>query len=143
MINAVKNTINHILSKPKTLFLIDGLGAMLTAFLLFVVLRNFNEYFGMPKLILTYLSIIAMCFCIYATTCFFFLKGNWIPFIKVISYANLLYCMLTILLLICYYPMLTTIGLIYFLIEVAIILVLTSVEFKVATTLQQKAQNTT
>jgi len=128
----LKNIINYLAGRPKTLFLIDGLGAMLTAFLLFVVLRNFNEYFGMPKTILTYLSGIAACFCIYSTTCFFFLTRYWTAFISGISIANLLYCILTMGLLIIYYPQLTIIGTTYFLLEIAIIIGLIYVEFNVA-----------
>jgi hypothetical protein len=114
------------------LFLIDSIGALTTAFLLFV-LRNFNEYFGMPESILTYLSVIAVFFCIYSTTCFFVIKANWILFIKIISIANLLYCVLTIGLVIFYNPQLTTIGTAYFLGEIAIIIGLVYIELKVAT----------
>ena len=74
MIPAVRKTISQLAHKPQKLFLIDSLGAMLTAFFLFVVLKNFNEYFGMPQKILTYLSVIAAFFCIYSATCFFLLK---------------------------------------------------------------------
>ncbi|HMR83537.1 MAG TPA: hypothetical protein PKE30_10410 [Niabella sp.] len=124
--------INYFVNKPKTLFLIDSLGAMLTAFLLLAVLRNFNEYFGMPVVILTYLSIIAMLFCIYSAICFFFLKKNWTPFIKAIGYANLLYCILTAGLLMVYYSILTVLGIAYFLVEIAVVCLLVYIEFKVA-----------
>jgi len=134
MIKAVRKVVNYLAGNPKTLFLIDSLGAMLTTFFLFVVLRNFNEYFGMPKTILSYLSAIAACFCIYSTACFLFLKNCWTPYIKGISFANLFYCVLTIGLLLVYYPLLTIIGAIYFLLEIAIICGLVYVELKVATT---------
>ena len=124
--------INFFTEKQKTLFLIDGIGAIMTAFFLFVVMRQFNEYFGMPKTVLTYLSVIAVCFFIYSTTCFLFLKGRWTPFIRLIGIANLLYCALTIGLLFKYYPLLTIIGTVYFLIEIVIISGLSYIELKVA-----------
>lgn len=134
----VRKTINQLARKPKKLFLIDSLGAMFTTFFLFVVLKNFNEYFGIPQTILTYLSIIAALFCIYSATCFFFLKEHWIPFIRTISVANLLYSILTTGLLIIYHPAFTIIGITYFLMEIAAICVLVYIELNVATVIKQK-----
>lgn len=138
MTNSVRNTINYLAGKPKTLFLIDSLGALLTAFFLFIVLRNFNEYFGMPKTILIYLAGIAACFCIYSTCCFFFLTKYWTPFINGISVANLLFCTATMALLIIYYAQLTIIGTTYFLLEIAIILGIVYLEFNVAKTIKKR-----
>jgi hypothetical protein len=128
----INKLINHLAEKPKTLFLIDSLGAILTAFFLFVVMRQFNGYFGMPKTVLTYLSVIAVCFCIYSYACFLYLNALWTPYIRLIGIANLLYCALIFVLLIKYYSLLTIIGITYFLIEIAIICVLCYVELKVA-----------
>ena len=138
MFNTVKDIINHLIRKPKTLFLIDSIGALLTTFSLFVILRNFNEYFGIPKTTLTYLSTIAACLCIYSTTCFFFLKDNWTPFIIGISIANLLYCILTIGLITFNYPLLTFIGTTYFLAEIIIVCGLVYIELNVATAIKKK-----
>jgi len=131
MIKATRQIIHYFAKKPRNLFLTDSLGALLTTFLLFVVLRNFPEHFGMPKLVLTYLSGIAACLCLYSTVCFYFLKDNWTPFIRGISIANLLYCMLTMGLLFIYFPQLTIIGLLYFLMEIVIILGLVFIEGQV------------
>ena len=128
----INKLINHLTENPKTLFLIDSLGAMLTAFFLFVIMRLFNEYFGMPKTVFTYLFVIAICFCIYSATCFLFLKRHWTPFIRFISIANLLYCTLIIGLLIKYYPLLTKIETTYFLIEIIVICGLSYIELNVA-----------
>ncbi len=127
----VKDIIKHFTENPKTMFLLDSLGAMLTAFFLFVILKYFKEYVGMPQTALTYLSIIATCFFIYSTACFCFLKENWAPFIRVISIANLLYCILTMLLIIVYYPTLTAIGILYFLTEIILVCGLVYIELSV------------
>jgi hypothetical protein len=132
MIKNINDIIYYLTEKPKTLFLIDSLGAMLTAFFLFVVLRNFNEYFGMPITILTYLSVIAVCFSIYSIACYFFLKENWTSLIRVIGISNLLYCVLTMGLLLVYFPMLSIGGIIYFSVESIIICGLVYIELKVA-----------
>lgn len=128
----VNKIINNFVDNPKQLFLIDSLGAMLTGLILFVIMRQPKEYFGMTKTALTYLSFVATCFCIYSCACFLFLKGRWTPFVKLIGIVNLLYCASTIVLLIKYYAALTTIGSIYFLIEIAIICLLSYVELSVA-----------
>ena len=137
MNKTVSKIIKQLSSEPKKMFLIDSIGALTTAFLLFVVLRIFNEYFGMPERILTYLSVIAVFFCIYSTTCFFVIKTNWTTFIKGISIANLLYCVLTIGLVIFYNPQLTTIGTAYFIGEIAIIIGLVCIELNVATEIKK------
>jgi cation transport ATPase len=134
----VRDTINYLAGKPNILFLIDGLGAMLTAVCLMLVLRNFNEYFGMPKTILTWLSCIAACFCIYSIACYFFLTNYWTPFINGIMFANLLYCVVTTGLLIIYYPQLKIIGAAYFLLEIALIFGLVYLELNVAVAIKKK-----
>jgi hypothetical protein len=137
----MKNTISKIIKQlslmPKKLFLIDSLGALVTAFFLFIVLKDFNEYFGMPITILNYLSSIAACLCIYSITCFVIIKKNWIPFIRIISTANILYCILTIGLIILYQSQLTIFGKAYFLGEIAIILGLVYIELNVATSIKK------
>lgn len=138
MTKKIKKLIYILAEKQKTIFLIDSLGAILTSFFLFVIMRQFNEYFGMPETILTSLSILAICFSIYSMACFLFLKGSPTPFIRIIGIANLLYCSLTILLLIKHFALLTIIGTIYFLIEIVIILGLSYIELHVARELKKK-----
>lgn len=132
MNKSIKKLIDQLSKKPKTLFLSDSLGAFFTAFFLFVVMRNLNQYFGMPTTIITYLAITASLFCIYSATCFLFLKECWALCIKSIGIANLLYCGLTIGLLIKYYSSLTVLGTTYFLLELLIIYGLSYIELKVA-----------
>jgi len=132
VISIVRNITGYLAGKPRLVFLVDSTGSLLTAFFLFAVLRTFNPYVGMPETILTYLSAIAACLFIYSITCFLFLKANWTLFIRVISIANLLYCLLTTWLLIIYYPLLTIAGITYFTAEITIICGLVYIELKVA-----------
>lgn len=128
----IQKLINHFTEKQKTLFLIDGIGAFVTALSLFVIAQRFNDYFGMPKNTLTYLSVIAVCFGIYSISCAMFLKGKFTPFIRVIAFANIVYCALTTGFIINNYSTLTLIGKTYFLIETLIIGILSYVELSVA-----------
>jgi len=137
MIHTFRKIIKPLSINPKKLFLIDSIGALLSAFFLFVVLRNFNEYFGMSKSILTYLSAIAACLCIYSTLCFLILKDNCIPFILGLGIANLLYCIFTIGLIVFNDPLITIIGTIYFLLEIGSVCGLVCIELHVATTIKK------
>jgi hypothetical protein len=133
--------VNKLTSTPKRLFLIDGFGAFLTAFLLFAILRTFNEYIGMPMTTLNFLSIIALIFSVYSFCCFFLVNNNWRPFLRAISIANLLYCCLTAGLVIYNYPRLTILGLTYFFLEIVVICVLVFVEVNVLTASNRKRHN--
>lgn len=115
----------------KGLFLIDGLGAFITSFFLFAILRTFNEYFGMPQKILSILSIIALLFCFYSVCCFFLVNKKWERFLQVIIIANIFYCFLTSALVLYYYPQLTVAGVIYFFLEILIICGLVFIEINV------------
>ena len=115
---------------PKKIFLVDGVGAFLTAFILYVIMNRYNEYFGIPQTTLTCLCVIALVFSLYSITCFFTLKGKWQPFLKAIIAANLLYCCLTAGLVLYSYSNLMALGVAYFSIETMIILGLVFIEFK-------------
>lgn len=138
MNTTLNKIINHLTEKTDKLFLIDSLGAFLTAFFLFVIMRPFNEYFGMPKTILNNLSLTAICFWAYSTTCLVFHKGLSPTFITIIGCANLLYCVWIALLLIKYFNQLSNIGVLYFFIELVIIICLSLIELKVASEVKKK-----
>ena len=121
-----------MVEKPKQLFLMDSLGASLTGLLQFIIIRQLSAYVGMPKVALNSLFFIAIGFCIYSAVCFLFLRERWKIFIRLIGVANLLYCALTMALLIRHYSLLTTIGITYFLIEIAIVCGISCVELSVA-----------
>ncbi|WP_296618744.1 hypothetical protein [Marivirga sp.] len=123
--------INKYLSSPSKIFLVDGLGAFFTALIIGIVFTNFQEYIGMPIEILISLALMAVIFCLYSLSCFFFLKGNWKPFLKTIAIANLLYCILTTVLIILLFHQLTVLGLIYFIGEIIVIGVLVYFEFSI------------
>ena len=116
----------------KRLFLMDALGAVVSAFFLGVVLVRFNELVGMPVYILKILAVIPCFFIVYSFCCYFFLKSNWRPFLKVIAIANSMYCLTTICLVIYHYLDLTPLGISYFVVEIIVIGVLVSIELRTA-----------
>lgn len=117
----MKESIQQFLAKPKNIFLIDAVGALITFALLFLVLRPFNAFFGLSKATLEYLSLLALTFSIYSFTCFFLAKNKWKLYLKIICTANILYCILTFGILLSNYKSISIFGIIYFLGEIVVI----------------------
>lgn len=120
------------LPNPRKMLLMDGLGALASATLLGVLLVNFNSYIGMPVKVLHQLAAVAGIFAVYSFTSYMLVKENTRSYLKAIAIANLLYCCLTVGLTIYFSGELTTLGLIYFIGEVLLILALVYVELKIA-----------
>lgn len=117
---------------PKTLFLLDGLGALLSAFLLGVVLVRLETVFGMPRQVLYPLSFIAFVFAVYSFLNYLRFPVNWRARLKAIAIANLLYCCLTVGLMIYFRQALTLLGWLYFVLEIVVVTILATFELKLA-----------
>ncbi len=122
--------LNKITSTPKLVFLLDCLGALLSAFLLGVALPSFEPIFGMPRQILYGLAALACLFAIYSFWNYRWFKENWRPYLRGIAIVNLLYCGLTAALVVYFRQELTKWGLLYFLQEMVVIMVVVMIEFK-------------
>jgi hypothetical protein len=127
--------ISFFAKNPRKLFLMDSLGAFLTTVMLFMVLPNMKTYFGMPRITLENLALIAFCFALYSISCFLFLKKNWSFYLRIIAYANISYCCLTLFLLIVLHAQITKFDWMYFFGEIAIVLSLVALELKVVKSL--------
>lgn len=112
------------MQNPHNLFLIDGLGAVLSALSLGLLLPYFNMYIGMPSNILHFLALPAVVFAVYSLSCYFLKVERWRPFLRAVAIANLLYCCLTIFLMGSNGLTITSLGVGYFFLEIMVILVL-------------------
>lgn len=117
---------------PRTFFLIDAVGALLSALMLGLVLTQLEHVFGMPRRLLQPLAIIAVIFAGYSAACYWVRPNNWKLFLRIIATANLLYCCLTAGLVISVFPQISTFGWVYFISEIAIIVVLAIAELSKA-----------
>lgn len=122
--------INFIEHDPRRVFLIDALGALLTALSLSFVLVPLETYFGMPDSSLYLLSAIAFCLFIYSLSCYKFVKSHFKPFLATLVVINSLYCFISIGFVLKAYTLLTSLGKAYFLLEIIIIATLIRVEWK-------------
>ena len=115
---------------PKKLFLIDGFGAILSAFLLGVVLVKFEEIFGIPTSVLYFLATIPIFFVIYDVFCYQkHLKIGLL--LKGIAALNILYCCISIGLISCHFSSITILGWTYIIVEIILVSFLAMIEFRV------------
>lgn len=125
---------------PKKLFLIDGIGAILSAFLLGIVLVKLERFFEIPASTLYLLAVLPICFALYDGYCY--RKGNdkIAQSLKTIAVMNLLYCCLSFGFMVYHFEILTNLGCVYLLIEILIVLLLSALEIKVANRLISKEE---
>lgn len=117
---------------PRHFFLIDGLGALLSTFLLGFVLVKWQDAIGMPTSRLYLLATIAAVFCLYSLCCFFSGVKNWRRYLRIIAVSNLAYCVLTTGFMMYEYANLTALGMLYFVSEIIIIVTLAIIELRIA-----------
>ncbi|MEM7102777.1 MAG: hypothetical protein AAF502_06535 [Bacteroidota bacterium] len=132
--------IDYFQSNPRKMFLLDGLGALVTAISLGVVLTKFNAFFGMPIQVLHKLALVACVFAVYSLSCHFLLSANWRKFLLLIISANATYCVASAILVGIHFQKLTTWGIAYFVIEILIIIALIYIEIN-ALPENEKVQN--
>ncbi|WP_300664350.1 hypothetical protein [Fluviicola sp.] len=130
----------RLAAKPKLIFLIDGIGAAVSAFFLGIVLTAFERFFGMPKCILTPLSFVALIFAVYSLCCYFFARRNWPRLLFLIGVLNVIYCLFTSAFLLQFLNQLSAIGVTYFIFEILIILTLASIELRICSVLGQESE---
>lgn len=124
--------INKAVSNPRILFLTDGLGALLSAVLLGLVLTRLVDLIGMPVKTLYFLAFLPCLFAVYDLICFLKIKEKWRTSLKVIALANTTYCVISVGFMVHHYSQLTRIGVTYFVLEIVIVAALAMIEFRTA-----------
>ena len=117
---------------PRNLFLLDGIGALVSAIMLGVVLVQFESFFGMPASVLQYLALAAGIFSVYSFSQYIRFPQNWAPYLRFIAIVNLLYCAVTLILVIFLYGQLTYGGILYFIGEIILVVTLALFELRTA-----------
>lgn len=125
-------------ANPKTLFQIDGFGAILSAILLGVVLVRLESVFGIPKTTLYFLASLPCLFAFYDFYCLFKPDKHLGIFLKGIAISNLTYCFLSMGMAIYHRAEITILGWTYILVEISIVGMLAYMEWSVATNLQTR-----
>lgn len=134
----IKRLLKSFTLNPKKLFLIDGLGAVLSAFLLGVVLVKFESIIGIPPSSLYFLAVFPLLFAMYDFYCYQKKHNNLKSFLKGIAVVNLLYCCFSIGAAFYHLKTITNLGWAYILFEILIIIILSNFELTVAKQLTKK-----
>jgi amino acid transporter len=128
--------INQILENidldPKMLFLIDGFGAILSAFLIGVLLVKFENYIGIPTSTLYFLATLLILFAAYDLYCFRKQNEKLGRYLKGIAIINLLYCFLSIGFAFYHSRTITNLGWAYIIVEILIVVTLAILELEIA-----------
>jgi len=106
----------------KSIFLFDGIGALVSIFLLGVVLPAVQPWIGMPLHILYILAILPCFYAVYSLSCFWLINHRNPIWLKAIMVANSLYCVLTFVLVMLYFNEMTIWGIVYFFLEAIVII---------------------
>jgi len=132
----LNNLFDEVNINPKKLFLIDAFGALLSAFLLGVILVKFENLFGIPHSALYILVLFPIIFVIYDFISYIKVKNNIKLLLKIIAYSNILYCFISIGIVLYHYIQITYLGWVYLLFEILIILRLATIEIRIANELK-------
>lgn len=114
----------------KNIFLIDGVGAFLSASLTGLLLPFFSNRIGLPKEILYLMASIGFVYALSSLT-FYFWSRNLKKILPYLILANFYYCLLITILLFTFWGELSVLGAAYFLIEMVILLGLVAIENKI------------
>ena len=114
----------------KNIFLVDGIGAWLSGFLMGGILPIFRDWIGLPLWVFFSLSILGFAYGCYSIICHWLQLQERSYFLIVIIVLNVFYCVL-LALTIFMFKNLTRIGQAYFIGEILVILALVAVEIKI------------
>jgi len=136
MINAL---IKGFGKNPRRLFVVDGVGAIISAFLLGIVLVRLESIFGIPPFALYILAAIPIFFAIYDVYSHEQPIQRSGSFLIRIAIMNFSYCLLSLGMAIYHSGSLTFLGWGYILIEIFIVCTIGFIELKVG--IAQKQQS--
>ncbi len=134
----IANTIKKIEEDPKKIFILDGIGAIVTALFLGIILVQLEKLVGIPVQTLYCLAVIPVFFMVYDYYCYQKENNQIAPFLKGIAILNLMYCILSLGLAFYHIDRLTVLGWTYVLIEILILIAVSVMELKFANKLVQK-----
>ncbi len=124
--------LNKFVISPRNLHLIDGAGALVSGFFLSAVLPAYVNVFGIPKTTLYFLAIFPLVFALFDGFCYVTKNIDFRKSLKHIALLNSLYCLISLFAAIFHYRQITVLGWAYLLVEILLVVVLISVEVKVA-----------
>jgi hypothetical protein len=133
--------IDYFIKKPKSLLLVDGIGAFYTASMLLIIKNIFINYISLPLILFDYLAIMAYCMGLFSLAANMFVKKDFYIYLRVIAIVNFIYCTITLSVLVLYYKQVMIWEVAYFVIEVLVVLPLILIEIRVSQMLRSSKRN--
>lgn len=106
---------------PKRMLLLDAVGASVSAVLIGFVLVRFRDFIGLEREQLFGLAAVPVVFVVYDLLAYYRCKNVGVC-LRLIAWANLFYCALSLLLLLVNVNTLTILGWAYFIGEIILVL---------------------
>lgn len=116
----------------RKLFLLDTVGAAVTALLLWQLIGRFPHLFGVPLFWIRWLSRIAIVYSAYSLLCYIIRPRFAGKFLKIIAIANIIYCAIILLMIMTNFNSLSALAIAYFIVEIGVIGYLASREFRLS-----------
>jgi predicted membrane-bound spermidine synthase len=123
--------IQAILTNPRALLTIDLFGALLTGLVTLLVLAPERIPTGLPSRTLYLFGTIACCFALFDALALTNQRFA-INALRIISLLNLTYCIGTLIICILHFQQVTVFGLVYFALEIPVVLTIAWWEWTVA-----------
>lgn len=129
---SLKSTLKWAINNPKKIFLIDGLGACLSAVLLGVVLVRFEKVFEIPTDTLYFLALLPCLFILYDVYCYRTTNKSIAKPLLGIAFINIANCIVSLGFMVYHSDSMTSLGFGYIILEVIVVLGIAAFEINVA-----------
>jgi hypothetical protein len=107
---------------PRRIFLLDALGALLTACILGLILPQFKDEFLLNIEVFYLLAAYVVILFFYSFSIVLIQPVNWVLLMRIIAMANAAYCFFTFGIIFFVSPTISTLGIAYFVGEAGVIL---------------------
>ncbi len=124
--------IDYFICHPKKLFVLDGFGAIISAFVIAFVLVRLEKIVGIPSDSLYILATMPLCFALFDVYCTRKKEANLAPFVYRIAWLNLIYCCLSMAIAWYHFQTISIWGWAYLLLEILVLVALVNLELEVA-----------
>lgn len=124
----VNSVLHKFAKRPKILFLLDGVGAFVSALFLAFILPAIQDKIGLSREHLLYLATFAGFLLLIDVYRFMAANDKWEKRIRLVIMLNLIYCAVSVVVVGLSYQTITALGLIYFAGEIFVILLLVRFE---------------
>lgn len=121
---------NSAIPLHRKLFLVDAIGALVSAVMLGIVLVHWQPLIGISTQTLYFLAALPCFFMMHSYYRYLTALDTWRRPLQIVAIANLLFCALTSVLMIYHKDQITELGMLYFIVEIIIVMTLSILQLK-------------